>query len=105
MKLAQMAKNRVKLADFSPNDRFNFIDLFVNNEKTLMRVYEALFPQRNSSVYPTLENTQRDSTKPVQQMYKSSFGFKNSGSGQVPTGDNQTNASSTYFNAYGSNAK
>ena len=44
MKLAQMAKNRVKLADFSPNDRFNFIDLFVNNEKTLMQIYDALFP-------------------------------------------------------------
>lgn len=38
-------------------------------------------------------------------MYKSSLGFKNSGSGQVPSGDNHTNASSTYFNAYGSNAK
>jgi hypothetical protein len=60
-----MQKNKVKISDFTPKDKYNLLDLFVNNEKTLMRVYEALFPQKNSSSYPTLENSQRDTTKLV----------------------------------------
>lgn len=27
-------------------DRYHLLDLFVNNEKTLLKVYEALFPHR-----------------------------------------------------------
>lgn len=46
MKLAQLAKNRVKYSDFTSKDRFNVLDLFVNNEKTLIKVYEALFPNK-----------------------------------------------------------
>ena len=60
-----MQKNKVKISDFTPKDKYNLLDLFVNNEKTLMRVYEALFPQKNISSYPTLENSQRDTTKLV----------------------------------------
>ena len=60
-----MQKNKVKITDFTPKDKYNLLDLFVNNERTLMQVYEALFPQRNSSVYPTLEHTQRETTKPI----------------------------------------
>jgi hypothetical protein len=27
-------------------DKCNLLDLFVNNEKTLLKIYEALFPHR-----------------------------------------------------------
>lgn len=49
IKLATLAKNKVKVADFSSKDRFNLLDLFVNNEKTLIKIYEALFPHRVQS--------------------------------------------------------
>jgi hypothetical protein len=46
MKLASFAKNRIKFDDFTAKDKFNLLDLFVNNEKTLVKIYEALFPPR-----------------------------------------------------------
>lgn len=46
LKLSQLTKNRVKLADFTVRDKCMLLDLFVNNEKTLLRIYEALFPHR-----------------------------------------------------------
>jgi hypothetical protein len=46
LRLAQLAKNRVKLGDFTIRDKCNLLDLFVNNEKTLLKIYEALFPHR-----------------------------------------------------------
>lgn len=46
IKLASMAKNRVKVSDFTNRDRSNLLDLFVNNEKTLLKIYEMLFPHR-----------------------------------------------------------
>ncbi len=46
MKLASLAKNRIKFEDFTAKDKFNLLDLFVNNEKTLIKIYEALFPPR-----------------------------------------------------------
>lgn len=46
MKLASLAKSKIKLSDFTNKDKFNIIDLFVNNEKTLIKIYEALFPHR-----------------------------------------------------------
>lgn len=46
LKLAQLAKNRVKIADFTARDKSHLLDLFVNNEKTLLNIYEALFPHR-----------------------------------------------------------
>jgi hypothetical protein len=36
----------VKLSDFTVRDKCNLLDLFVNNEKTLLKIYEALFPHR-----------------------------------------------------------
>ena len=45
LKLANLAKNRVKIQDFTKVDRSNLLDLFVNNEKTLLMMYEALFPK------------------------------------------------------------
>ena len=32
LRLAQLAKNRVRLEDFTGKDRYNLLDLFVNNE-------------------------------------------------------------------------
>lgn len=49
MKLASFAKNRIKFHDFTAKDKFNLLDLFVNNEKTLVRIYEALFPPRQKA--------------------------------------------------------
>jgi hypothetical protein len=46
LRLAQLAKNKVKLTDFTVRDKCNLLDLFVNNEKTLLKIYEALFPHR-----------------------------------------------------------
>ena len=44
-KLAEMAKGRIKLNEFTTKDRENLLDLFVNNEKTLLTIYEILFPK------------------------------------------------------------
>lgn len=41
LKLAQLAKNKIKISEFTPIDRCNLLDLFVNNEKTLLKIYEA----------------------------------------------------------------
>ncbi len=49
MKLASFAKGRVKYEDFTNKDKFNILDLFVNNEKTLIKIYEALFPHRTNN--------------------------------------------------------
>lgn len=57
LRLAQLAKNRVRLIDFSKKDKYHLLDLFVNNEKTLLKVYEALFPHRTANILGTNENT------------------------------------------------
>ena len=49
LKLAQLTKGRIKYVDFTPSDKANFLDLFVNNEKTLIKIYEALFPHRTQN--------------------------------------------------------
>ena len=46
MKLAQLTKNRIKISEFTVRDKCNLLDLFVNNEKTLLKIYEILFPNR-----------------------------------------------------------
>ena len=46
LRLAQLAKNRVKVSDFTSKDKSHILDLFVNNERTLLKIYEALFPHR-----------------------------------------------------------
>lgn len=46
LRLAQLAKNRVKVSDFTSKDKAHILDLFVNNERTLLKIYEALFPHR-----------------------------------------------------------
>ena len=46
-KLAELAKGRVKFEEFTQIDRNNLLDLFVNNERTLLKIYEVLFSQPN----------------------------------------------------------
>jgi hypothetical protein len=49
LKLANLAKERVKLSEFTAYDRNNLLDLFVNNERTLLRIYEILFPKKQGA--------------------------------------------------------
>ena len=56
LKLAQFSKGRIKLADFSPQDKQSLLDLFVNNEKTLLKIYEALFPHNTNTLASTDHN-------------------------------------------------
>lgn len=46
-KLAELAKGRVKFEEFTQVDRNNLLDLFVNNERTLLKIYEVLFAKPN----------------------------------------------------------
>lgn len=56
MRLAAFAKGRIKYEDFTGKDKFNILDLFVNNEKTLLKIYEALFPHRVPGKSPSSMN-------------------------------------------------
>lgn len=47
-KLADLAKDKVKDSEFTANDRTNVLDLFVNHETVLIKMYEAIFPGQNS---------------------------------------------------------
>jgi len=55
-KLADLAKNRVKYDEFTQIDRTNLLDLFVNNERTLLKVYEVLFAKPNFNRQQILGN-------------------------------------------------
>lgn len=44
VKLAHLSKGKIKISNFSASDKTNLLDLFVNNEKTLLKIFEALFP-------------------------------------------------------------
>ena len=47
VRLAHLAKSKIKVHDFTSKDKTQLLDKFVNSEKTLMRIYEALFPPRD----------------------------------------------------------
>jgi hypothetical protein len=66
LRLAQLAKNRVKVSDFTPKDKSHILDLFVNNERTLLKIYEALFPHRAAPTAPS-------QMAPMQPMMDGSF--------------------------------
>ena len=55
-KLAEMAKGRVKFDEFTQVDRNNLLDLFVNNERTLLKIYEVLFAKPNFQQQQILAN-------------------------------------------------
>lgn len=57
VKLSYATKNKIKFSDFTPRDKTNLIDLFVNNEKILLKIYEALFPSSSSSAMLTEAQT------------------------------------------------
>jgi hypothetical protein len=48
LKLAQLARGKIKMSDFTSKDKNSLLDLFVNNEKTLLKIYEALFPHKSA---------------------------------------------------------
>lgn len=48
IKLADLAKGRVKYSEFNSVDRSNLLDLFVNNETTLIKIYDILFPRNKT---------------------------------------------------------
>ncbi len=45
-----MAKGKVKIDEFTANDKVNLLDLFVNNEKTLVAIHDSLYPKNSQSV-------------------------------------------------------
>lgn len=50
-KLADMAKGKVRIDEFTSNDKVNLLDLFVNNEKTLVAIHDSLYPKNLQSVH------------------------------------------------------
>jgi len=63
-----LSRKKVKIDDFTARDRFIILDLFVNNEKTLLKVYEALFPpKQNKGGSDSLERNQQS---PIRQTNK-----------------------------------
>jgi hypothetical protein len=76
MRLVQLAKNKVKVNDFTQRDKYNLLDLFVNNEKTLLKIYESLFPQKQSSFNPVAQPmTATANSSKATTMYRSQAGF------------------------------
>ena len=66
----------MKFKDFTSKDKYNLLDLFVNNEKTLLRIYEALFPQKQTYPYPPAHPfTATDNSSKATTMYQSQGGF------------------------------
>jgi hypothetical protein len=55
--LANLAKDRVKYSEFTSQDRNNLLDLFVNNETTLLKIYEVLFPKKQAANTNSLKQT------------------------------------------------
>jgi len=49
-KLADMTKGKVKIDEFTSIDKVNLLDLFVNNEKTLVAIHDSLYPKHVQSV-------------------------------------------------------
>ena len=76
--LAEMAKGRVKIEEFTLNDRINLLDLFVNNDKTLVVVHETLFPKPQKSHrgnHSDLKTLQSDLVGPQTTMMESSSAY------------------------------
>jgi hypothetical protein len=55
-KLADLAKGKVKLDEFTKQDSVRLLDLFVNNEQTLLKMYEYLFPNQSFKSRQALKN-------------------------------------------------
>ncbi len=46
IKLIDYAKNKVKYADFTQLDKYNLLDMFVNNPTTYEYLYKSIFPNK-----------------------------------------------------------
>lgn len=73
LKLAQLAKNKIKISDFTPIDRCNLLDLFVNNEKTLLKIYEACFPHRTNNFTDPNQSMVASNMKPNSRGHQKHF--------------------------------
>jgi hypothetical protein len=82
LKLANLAKDRVKFSEFTTQDRNNLLDLFVNNEQTLLKIYEVLFPRKQD---PNNSLRQLNSLKNSSDTIK--FGNKNGQQSDFLKGD------------------
>ena len=71
LRLAQLAKNRVKVSDFTAKDKSHILDLFVNNERTLLKIYEALFPHRAAPTQPVQNQQMQMQMQPMNMMENS----------------------------------
>ena len=48
IKLADFAKHKIKIEEFTINDKYNLLTQFVSNDKMLLKMYELIFPHRVS---------------------------------------------------------
>ena len=44
-KLTELAKDKVKIDDFSQNDKANLVEIFVSNEDVWLKMHDIIFPQ------------------------------------------------------------
>lgn len=82
MRVVQFTKKKVKIEDFTQHDKFNLLDLFVNNEKTLIKIYEALFPPKQPSFYQLNQQIPSGTMQSSKSntMFRQSGQFKQTGS-------------------------
>lgn len=50
VKLVDFAKAKVKFDEFTSEDKFNLLELFINNEVTYAYIYRSLFPSNISQI-------------------------------------------------------
>ena len=48
--MTNLAKDKIKISEFTQSDRNNLLDLFVNNQVTLIKIYETLFPKKHNKI-------------------------------------------------------
>ena len=88
MRLAQLSKGRVKVEDFTGRDKYHLLDLFVNNERTLLKIYEALFPHRANMEHAFTAQNQLQgaagSFQPGSNQARSLSNFRSPGGQQQP---------------------
>ena len=44
LKLNEFINQRIKLSDFTVDDKHNLVELFVTHKRTLMQIYQSIFP-------------------------------------------------------------
>ena len=46
-KLSDFNKNKIRISEFTARDKVHLLDLFVNSERTLVTIFETLFPKQS----------------------------------------------------------